>query len=85
MGVPVLELAGRKQGNLGRRSRLVTEQRFQTAQMAKVVHRTKIDRHPVATCPNCGGHKPPNPVMKYEDNRSGALPLWASVSLDLMT
>ena len=35
MGVPVLELAGRKQGNLGRRLCTdVAEQRFQTAQMA---------------------------------------------------
>lgn len=31
------------------------EQRFQTTQMAKVVHRTRLDRHPEATSPNCGG------------------------------
>ena len=84
MGVSGLYLTGRKQGNLGRRLCTdVGEQRFQTAQMAKVVHRTKIDRHPVATCPNCGGHKPPTYHMELDDNRTGAFPVWASVSLDL--
>jgi hypothetical protein len=47
MGVSGLYLTGRKQGNLGRPLYTdVGEQRFQTAQMAKVVHRKQIDRHP---------------------------------------
>jgi hypothetical protein len=76
MGVSGLYLTGRKQGNLGRRLCTdVGEQRFQTAQMAKVVHRTKIDRHPVATCPNCGGHKPPTYHMELRRQLSAALAL----------
>lgn len=43
-------------GDVGRPRRIDDEeQRFQTTQMAKVVHRTRLDRHPEATRPNCGG------------------------------